>query len=322
MQTRSESRGSDGHRSGQVVRATGLLLLIGAVLLGFTLRFTPEVPIALALLPLPAAVAGGFIYFRGRQYGARSSAEYIFNPGTRTVLYLRAFDSDVSVAGQTFSALFTPAMVAGWATEEEQLADVFRPFGEFVAIGKPGERLPLPGAARQYADMKEWQHIVSGMMHAAQLVVVRASDSRGLRGEVGQARLMVQPQRLLVLVLRMSTTRYHRFRTEAERALGVRLPAHRKRNWLGARAGYIRFNAVGAAEYVPLSAPMVRGGLYKPLRRVFTYSLRPVFEVHRIPWVRPPVSVAAVILYVLVGLVLGLMAVLIVVAVIYAAVHK
>jgi hypothetical protein len=31
---------------------------------------------------------------------------------------------------------------------EEQLADQLHPFGEMITIGRPGERLPLPGAVR------------------------------------------------------------------------------------------------------------------------------------------------------------------------------
>jgi hypothetical protein len=45
-------------------------------------------------------------------------------------------------------------------TEEEQLADVLRPFGELVTIGRPGESLPTPDAARIYTSDEEWKDVI------------------------------------------------------------------------------------------------------------------------------------------------------------------
>ena len=59
------------------------------------------------------------------------------------VLYLRSFQTDASTPFKV--------LASGFTTEEEQLADVLRPLGEMVAIGRPGESLPTPGAARTYA---------------------------------------------------------------------------------------------------------------------------------------------------------------------------
>jgi hypothetical protein len=37
---------------------------------------------------------------------------------------------------------------SGWLTDVERLREMLQPFGDLVAIGKPGETLPTPGAAR------------------------------------------------------------------------------------------------------------------------------------------------------------------------------
>jgi len=290
-----------------MVAATGVMLLITGLLSGVVLRFVPEAPLVLSFAPLGLLVTGGFVFFRGRQYAAQASAENVFHPGAPTVLYLRPFTSDVSTAGQTFSAILTPSLYQGWSTEEEQLADVFRPFGSFVAIGQPGERLPLPGAARQYADHGEWQEVVTDMMRAAQLVVIKAGDSPGILWELGRAWQTVAPHRLLVLVLRISSARYERFRADAGRTLGVPLPQHRPRSLLGIRAGFIRFSPASVAEYVPVRAPMLRRALYKPMRRMFAHALRPVYEDHAIPWSPPPVSKPAIAFFVFNGLFWGLL---------------
>src|SRR5207247_1203586 len=39
----------------------------------------------------------------------------------------------------------------------EPLAEVLRPFGDLVAIGRAGEQLPTPGAARIYASDAKWK---------------------------------------------------------------------------------------------------------------------------------------------------------------------
>jgi hypothetical protein len=46
--------------------------------------------------------------------------------------------------------------------------------GPFVAIGRPGERLPQLGAIRLYVADPEWQEMVTRLMSEAALVVLRA----------------------------------------------------------------------------------------------------------------------------------------------------
>jgi len=57
-------------------------------------------------------------------------------------------------------------------------------FGDLVAIGKPGETLPTPGAARLYASDAEWQKDVTSQMQNARLVVIRAGTTGGLYGSL------------------------------------------------------------------------------------------------------------------------------------------
>jgi hypothetical protein len=101
-------------------------------------------------------LGGAFLFWRGRQYAAKANAERILTDSDPHVLYLRAFRSDTSIKGYLF--LVDPgAGVSGMTTQEEQLAEVLRPFGDLVAIGRPGEQLPTPGAARIYASDAEWK---------------------------------------------------------------------------------------------------------------------------------------------------------------------
>jgi hypothetical protein len=108
--------------------------------------------ILVALFPILAA-PGAFLSWRGRQYAAQVSAEGILTDAKPHVLYLRPFRSDETTRKQVLGPQLT-------TTEEEQLADVLRLSGELVAIGRPGESLPTPGAARIYVSDEEWKNVV------------------------------------------------------------------------------------------------------------------------------------------------------------------
>jgi len=66
------------------------------------------------------------------------------------------FEAIPQLKGTFFSSI-PGAGVSGITTQEEQLAEVLRPFGDLVAIGRAGEQLPTPGAARIYASDAEWK---------------------------------------------------------------------------------------------------------------------------------------------------------------------
>jgi hypothetical protein len=85
-----------------------------------------------SILPLTLMLSGAFLYWRGGQYTAQASAESVITDANPHLLYLRPFRSDSTFAKGLFRAIET--------TEEEQLADVLRPFGALVAIGRPGAR--------------------------------------------------------------------------------------------------------------------------------------------------------------------------------------
>src|SRR3712207_681842 len=290
------------------LRRTGATVLAAAIVLAIFvvpgLYRVEHWHFSVLLIPAALAAIGGFTLFRARQYGARAVAANTFQPGVPTVLYLRPFESDTSSAefvsesamATTSEFSLMTALSELWATEEEQLADVFSAIGSLVAIGKPGERLPLPGAARRYAG-QDWQQIVTQMMQSAVLVVIKASTKPGVLWEIERARQVLPPHRLILLIGPEvgSGKSYERFRMEAERLLGVQLPSwplpkppRRQRNGLhGEPRGYIRFTRIGIAEYVPLHAPREFQRGMRPLRRMYKYSLWPVYQELGIPWSPP-----------------------------------
>jgi hypothetical protein len=142
------------------LKGLGLILVVtGAAIYGVS-GGPDESPVA-GILGGLTMVAGVLVYFRGRQHSARIRAPRILEESKPDVVYLRAFRADISTTPQ--------ALMQGFTTEEEQLADVLQPFGKLVAIGRPGESLPPPGAARMYASDAQWQNIVSARITEAPL---------------------------------------------------------------------------------------------------------------------------------------------------------
>jgi hypothetical protein len=271
------------------MRVIGIVLLVVGALFALVLSFA-DAPPAVSVVPLLLIVAGGFSLHRGRQYSARRIAvPDLQAPGPR-VLYLRSFDTDPSILKQTFLPLLTPGLLSGLASEEEQLAEVVRPFGRLVAIGRPNERLPAPGAARIYVDDSAWQALVTEQMTLARLVIIRIGASGGLLWELHQARAVVDPRRLLLVVLGQPKRHLKLAIAEAERALGVRLPRPTGRSVIARPAGIYRFSSSGRPEFLVMRPPFMRRSIYKYFRSAFTFVLRPVFEDFRIPWTRPPVA--------------------------------
>jgi len=179
--------------------------------------------------------------------------------------------------------------------------------GELVAIGRPGENLPTPGAARIYVSDEEWKNVVNRQMQATRLVVIRAGIGENVLWELTQAVRAVEPQKLLILVLEMKAEDYESFRTKASAILGVSLPEQaiprRFGRVFGFRrvSGFINFAADWKPSFLVLKGPYFRSGSFKRLAK---YALRPVFESLGLEWRAPPISVgqiAGVIPFVILG---------------------
>ncbi len=295
--------------TGSARKAAGVALLAVALILALILRFIPDddwngtLYVAAFVVQPIILLTGAFWYWRGRQYAARVQAKEIIGDAKPDVLYLRAFRTDPSTAWQVFSSFLTPQIMSGFATEEEQLADVVRPIGDLVAIGQPGEGLPKPGAARMYATDREWQDVVRRQLEAARLVVIRAGLGENLLWEVREAASTVPPQKLLILFLNMKVKDYVAFRTTVAGTLGLRLPDPMGVRRFRRVSGFMCFAPDWSPGFLRLRVPFFRRG-FKPLRRSFQCALRPVFESLSVPWKSPPVSpliVAAVSIMGLIG---------------------
>jgi hypothetical protein len=215
---------------------------------------------------------------RARNVGAKSP----LHDDRPDVLYLRCFHADES---------WWPNVVVRLTTAEEDLATALHPF-DLMAIGQPGDFLPLPGAARLYCTADEWRPTVCQRMRVAPLVILRAGEGEGLLWECEQAFTMLSPDRLVILVLEIRRVEYEHFAAAIRSRVGVVLPTIPCVSILltqfddrQCKAGFIMFSDGWRAQFVPLPYNFVLfgyRGLVKPSRK----ALRPVFAAHGVVRVR------------------------------------
>jgi hypothetical protein len=139
------------------VLAIALLVLagIGTVVAGLT----DASDAVMYFVICPAALLAIGVHFRARQHAGKALAARVLHDDHADVVYLRPFAHDAGLKR---------GILSGFATDEEQLADAVRPFGDLMAIGRPDERLPLPGAARTYVANDTWKEVVRARLPLAE----------------------------------------------------------------------------------------------------------------------------------------------------------
>ena len=217
---------------------------------------------------------------RVRKYDAVHAAEVMAGDARPPVLYLRSFPADA------IAARVTRIQLGELATEEERLAEVMEPIGPFIAIGKPGERLPELGASRIYVGDDQWQATVRDLMSRARLVVLRVGGNGSLWWELEEARKHLTPGRLL-LCIPHDEPQYTSFRRKAEDELQLHLPAFPSGvARCGSLAGFIHF----AEDWMPTFAPIRRHpfrGDHDPSYTKLFMAIRPVYERLGLRWKKP-----------------------------------
>jgi hypothetical protein len=301
-------------RPGTALKRTGAALVAAGIIFNIAIQAVPYTPFqsvpfdvfawgrtALQYFALLVIIPGGaFLLWRGRQYAARASAELILADSQSHVLYLRAFRSDALIWKQAFRTLDS-SFLLGLESEEEQLAEVLLPFGALIAIGRPGENLPTPGAARLYTSDEEWKDVVKRRIQTARLVVIRAAAGENVFWELTQAVEILNPQKLLIL-LNMKVRDYESFRARADGILAVPLPPSARLVRRRRVAGFIGFAEGWELRFFALRAPLFRGGSFK---RLCKYALKPVFENSGMDWRAPPMSEKIVTVLFLLFILLG-----------------
>jgi hypothetical protein len=278
---------------GYVMVVTGRILTVVGTILVF----------GTAPNPLPAigrVVVGGFVIVgsiklsrRGRRHVVRTISAEITTiaDGEPFVLYLRSFIDDDTLKKHGHGVDFwRPTIRASQRTEEEQLRAAVRPFGELIAVGRPGEPLPELGAKRLYLPKEPpdaWRPIVIQMMKSAHLVLLNVGPGESLKWEVEQVVENVRPERL-VLIVPTNSTEYSKFKEESESLFPEPLPGYpsgaRKEYYSAAIRGAIYFADDWTSDFVRFDGLKSPGNYRRLVESHFVYGLRPVYDKLSVAW--------------------------------------
>ncbi|GAA3504724.1 hypothetical protein GCM10019016_118370 [Streptomyces prasinosporus] len=161
--------------------------------------------------------AGRGLVVRGRQHRAPVITSFEQLRGERYLLYLRPFalDERMSEAPPDTPGASgrSPFEVPGLTTEEF-LIGLFSRHGRVVAVGRPGEQLPLLGAERGYLPLQDWRHTVSGLIQGAHTVLMSVAPGPGTVWEFTEVLRTTEPERL-VLMIACDPSDYDLFRADA-----------------------------------------------------------------------------------------------------------
>ncbi|MBQ6641690.1 MAG: hypothetical protein IJH84_11745 [Saccharopolyspora sp.] len=235
---------------------------------------------------------GVWALVRGRRHLTPVVPGLRFLPAdARVVLYLRSFSDDRGFArmGGTRirDVLQWPPTLADLRTEEQQVARGVAAFGRMVALGKPSDQLPQPGAERSYVADEQWQDEVLTGLDRAGLVLLAAGPGKGLEWEVDQV-VRRDPARLVILVSR-DRSQYAQFRESVHQYFPKGLPDYpqpRARHRLF-RGRYVRAAIWFDPDWTPhlemLDGKYPLSGAATRTQHALPRALRPVYERAGVP---------------------------------------
>lgn len=153
-------------------------------------------PVALVLVAL-----GLLLVRTGWKYDVRGARDVLMSDTRPPVIYLRSFTDDVrSPIGGGVGLWLKAVMWFMPVSFEQELAAIMNRLGPFVAVGKPGERLPELGANRFYFRDDEWQARVAELVQQARLTLILCGPTANLWWEIDHVLEWVTPDRVVLLI--------------------------------------------------------------------------------------------------------------------------
>jgi hypothetical protein len=150
------------------------------------------------LLSLPVfALTYGF----GRRISQPEAGQLLERDRRSPIVFLRSFRDDrAAVRTKLWTKRLLYFGFGGKVRLEEVIADDIGRFGPFVAIGQPGENLPLLGASRAYVKDLAWKDEVLGWLDQTRLIILIGGTTQGVLWELQRIVEAGHARRLLILL--------------------------------------------------------------------------------------------------------------------------
>jgi hypothetical protein len=148
---------------------------------------TAAVVVLLQLFGLGLLWLAAKLYVLARQWAARDAAEVRQDDGRPPILYLRSFaDDDLRIRTHASRRQAYVERLAGRSSDRFEAVLVWHlwTYGPVTAVGRPAEKLPPLGAAREYLDDDIWRDEIEERVKDAEAIVVVLGRSSGLLWEL------------------------------------------------------------------------------------------------------------------------------------------
>jgi hypothetical protein len=203
--------------SGALLIIVGYAIGVASILAILLSRLFLDFYIFLIIMPilsaLPMIVARALMKL-GRRMRAVDAETAMASDARPPVLYLRSFaDDDMSLLAP-LDLDAPPVLKSILNTEieilpfgqlehrpsfEESLFHMFSRYGPVVTIGRPGEPLPLLGAARKYVPDDEWQKEVKRLIGLSRIILVLVGATAGLSWEINELAQIADPRKVVLV---------------------------------------------------------------------------------------------------------------------------
>jgi len=192
-------------RKGLFVMWAGAILLTAGLLSGNAFEGRDDVIVEwgdlFGALAYVFIAVGVLLVRTGWKYDVRRAADVVATDARPPVVYLRSFQDDVrSPVGGAFGVWLKVLMWFLPVSFEQELAAIMNRLGPFVAVGRPGERLPELGANRFYFTDDEWRSRVSELVQRARLTVILCGSTDNLWWEIDHVLASVAPRHVVLLI--------------------------------------------------------------------------------------------------------------------------
>lgn len=160
---------------------------------------------------LSLMIGGLCLYKRCQRRGLSTTVESVEEDERAPVVYLRSFlqEKEGSSLKRRMKEIFFGEYIIGVSNpsrdeEQHNLAKFLNQIGPYIAIGRPGETLPFPGAKKVYIPDGEWKEVASKWIDkAAALVLEPAVSGEGLSWEIGYIVRHTKPVKILIILPRI-----------------------------------------------------------------------------------------------------------------------
>jgi hypothetical protein len=147
--------------------------------------------VAFPAISLPVLALSSWTRRAARRIAVHSMKEAQSRDTRAPLLFLRSFaDDQVTLPQKQTPNIFARVLTDGGAFHnvDELLTERYTYAGPVIAIGKPGDKLPPLGAAREYLADKDWHGVVAKLMEEARAIVMTSDHTPGVSWEIEHAR--------------------------------------------------------------------------------------------------------------------------------------